>query len=139
MTDSLTRLRTNAVGVVSMLVLGLGFVAMAANVEAFWLVWVVGFAVVVPVVSTLTGEGDEDGQSRRRRPRARDSQSADADETETVDDALATLRDRYARGELSDEAFERKLEALLETETPEAARDAVERRRERERTVDREG
>jgi uncharacterized membrane protein len=138
MTDPLTRLRANAVGVVSMLVLGLGFVAMAANVEGFWLVWVLGFAVVVPVVSMLTG-GDENRRSRSGRSRSRERQSTGDDERETVDDALATLRDRYARGELSDEAFERKLEALLETETPETARDAVERRRERESVAEREG
>ena len=137
MTDPLTRLRANAVGVVSMLVLGLGFVAMAANVEGFWLVWVLGFAVGVPVVSMLTG-GDENRRSRTGRSRSREPQSTGHDERETVDDALATLRDRYARGELSDETFERKLEALLETETPETARDAVERRRERESVAERE-
>lgn len=118
-----------------MLVLGLGFVAMFANVDGFWLVWVLGFAVVVPAVSMLVGD-DEHVESRPQRPPARDRQPADADES--VDDALDRLRDRYARGELSDEAFERKLEALLETETPEAARDAVERRRERESVVERE-
>jgi uncharacterized membrane protein len=141
MTDPLTRLRENAVGVLSTLVLGLGFVAMAANVEGFWLVWVLGFAVVVPIVSALTGE-DEERERSRSRPRSRESAARErrsAGERDAVDDALATLRDRYARGELSDEAFERKLEALLETETPEAARDVVERRRERGATAEREG
>ena len=49
---------------------------------------------------------------------------------ETDDEALATLRDRYARGELDEAEFERKVEALLETETPESARDRI---RDRER------
>jgi uncharacterized membrane protein len=34
----------------------------------------------------------------------------------TNDDALAALRDRYARGEIGEEEFERRLERLLETE-----------------------
>ena len=46
-----------------------------------------------------------------------------------------TLRDRYARGELTDDQFERKLDALLETESPENA--AEWRTRERERIEDR--
>jgi 3-hydroxyacyl-CoA dehydrogenase len=37
-------------------------------------------------------------------------------ESET-EDALETLRDRYARGELTDEEFERRVERLLETES----------------------
>jgi hypothetical protein len=38
-------------------------------------------------------------------------------------DPLATLRERYARGELTDEQFERKVERLLETETLEDIED----------------
>lgn len=41
-------------------------------------------------------------------------------------DSLATLRERYARGDLTDDQFERKLDALLNTETRE---DATEWRR----------
>lgn len=49
-------------------------------------------------------------------------------------DALETLRERYAAGELTDEQFERKLERLLDTETLE---DAQARARDRERNRDR--
>lgn len=38
-------------------------------------------------------------------------------------EALETLRERYARGELTDEQFERKVERLLETETLEDVED----------------
>ncbi|MFC5366437.1 SHOCT domain-containing protein [Salinirubrum litoreum] len=37
-------------------------------------------------------------------------------ETDSDDDPLATLRDRYARGEIGEVEFERRLERLLETE-----------------------
>jgi len=114
-------------------ILGAGFVLLFADVGWFWMVWVFGFAVVLPAVAILLGEDDEDGAADedRTRDRARDRES-DRD----VSDALDTLRDRYARGDLSEEQFEAKLEALLETETPEDARERLRRRRaarERER------
>lgn len=55
--------------------------------------------------------------------------SATADGDESVTDALDTLRNRYARGELGDEEFEEKLEVLLETEIPEDARRRIARGR----------
>jgi uncharacterized membrane protein len=119
--------------VVSLLVfaiLGAGFVLLFADVGWFWMVWVLGFAVVLPAVAVLLGvdDGDADadaGRDREREPaRARDRESES-----DVSDALDTLRDRYARGDLSEEQFEAKLEALLETETPEDARERLRRRR----------
>lgn len=50
------------------------------------------------------------------------SSPVESEEQGDVTDALETLRQRYARGELSDDTFERKLEALLETDVPEDAR-----------------
>lgn len=40
----------------------------------------------------------------------------DVDRTDQSDDALAQLRERYARGELGDEEFEQKVERLVETD-----------------------
>jgi len=52
--------------------------------------------------------------------------AADADEGTTAeDDPLTVLRDRYARGEIDRDEFERRLDDLLET-------DPVERERERD-------
>jgi len=46
--------------------------------------------------------------------------------------ALDTLRDRYARGDLTEAEFERRVERLLETETVDDARAVAERDRDRE-------
>ncbi|WP_049902275.1 SHOCT domain-containing protein [Halococcus agarilyticus] len=46
-------------------------------------------------------------------------------------DGLATLRERYTRGELTDEQFERKLDRLLWTDTPENAAEWRDAARER--------
>jgi uncharacterized membrane protein len=108
------------------LVLGAGFLAMFAEIHAFWLIWVFGFAVFLPLIGILTGE-DEDDEDDFEHESNQQSEHYDDETT----DALDTLRDRYARGELTDEQFERKLDALLETESPENA--AEWRTRERER------
>ncbi len=50
-------------------------------------------------------------------------------------DALTVLRERYARGDLTEAQFERKLDVLLETESPESADEW--RRRNREAQIER--
>jgi uncharacterized membrane protein len=139
------RARENVTGLLVFVILGAGFVALFAGASWFWLVWVLGFAVLLPIVGILTGEADDHvddldratDQLGRRAPTGSASPDRPDHAHETGDDrdALETLRDRYARGELSDEQFERKLEALLETETFEGARDRL-TRRERERVDD---
>ncbi|VTT86691.1 hypothetical protein DM2_2729 [Halorubrum sp. DM2] len=53
----------------------------------------------------------------------------DDEEDETVTDdepgPLESLRDRYARGELTEDEFERRVERLLETEDRSTARDLL--------------
>ena len=66
-------------------------------------------------------------QQRQTNHRTHQSDSA----TTTDEDALETLRNRYARGEIDEAEFERRLEALLETESIDeaaayAAREKVE-------------
>jgi uncharacterized membrane protein len=111
--------------IVSLLVLGAGFVALFAGVDNFFLIWILGFAVLVPIVELLTRDDEETDESSRD----------EGFDRRRVDDAdpLAVLRDRYARGEIDDEEFERRLEALLETETPEDVRRRVERETEQNR------
>lgn len=106
--------REETVAVVSILVLGAGFVAMYFGASWFWMVWVLGFVVVMPLLSILL-DVDEDSESE---PVPGSEAAVDGG------GAHETLRERYARGELTDEQFERKLERLLETETIEDVHDA---------------
>lgn len=97
-------------GIFVLLTLGAGFVAMAAGMPYFFLIWVLGFAVVLPIAGILFPEDDADSEL------AEDEQGADLST-----DPLTSLRDQYAGGDLTDEEFERKLDGLLETESPENA------------------
>ena len=114
------RLRENVTGVVTMLVTGIWMAALFTGQEWWLPALIVGYVVVVPLTGILAGEDDEETWVDE----APDHSERTATESETTD-ALETLRDRYARGELSDEQFERKLQRLLETETPEDAADHV--------------
>ena len=116
--DPATRLRENATQVASLLVTGLWLALLFSGVGGMlWLiVLLVGYIVVVPLVALLFGDEadveewwDEDERERIETEPANTDRDAR--------DALETLRDRYAAGELTDEQFERKLERLLETET----------------------
>jgi hypothetical protein len=144
-------------GVLTMSILGVGFLDLFLNVlpgVPFFLVWIIGFAVVLPIVAILLGddeaEGGAFGSFERDMERfgeemervfgggSRRPEPDDEDEPTERDtsDAIETLRRRYARGDLTDEQFETKLDRLLETDTPE---NAVEwRERERDPTRDRE-
>ncbi|USZ67178.1 SHOCT domain-containing protein [Halorussus salilacus] len=94
-------------------VLTFGLTAFFAVVGLEFLVpttFVLGFFIVVPLVALL---GDslpfvESGGG--------DATAVGETAARTEDAPLKELRSRYARGELSDEEFERRLERLLETE-----------------------
>ena len=125
--DSLADPDDTVVGAVALLVLGAGLGSLfgipVLNAVDFWVIFAIGYAVVVPLVSLLRGRDEASSMTRDERAAAPSEDSAEGD----VDAALDRLRDRYARGDLSEEQFERKLEALLETETPEDARERVAR------------
>ena len=114
------RLRENVTGVVTTLVTGIWMAALFTGQEWWLPALIIGYVVVVPLTGILAGEEDEETWVDE----AADPSERTATESETTD-ALETLRDRYARGELSDEQFERKLQRLLETETPEDAAEHV--------------
>lgn len=127
--------RSSATGIASLLVLGVGLTALFLGVDWFWVVFAIGFAVVVPLVSVLAGEDDPldetdamlDGLGSSSTSTSTSNSASSAGETRS-DDAITTLRARYARGELTEAQFERKVETLLETETLEAVEDRARRR-----------
>jgi len=92
------------------------FTLMTVGFDYFWVAFVLGFGVVLPVATGLSGYVS---QSRKRQTDARTETPARTEHGE--DDALAALRQRYARGELSDAEFEHRVERLLETESPDAS------------------
>jgi len=113
---------TVVAGVVSALIFAVGFGLLAVGFPWFWIVFPVGFAGVLPAAIGLTKlyqDREETTESTRT-----------AESTQTSDQAaLETLREQYARGEIDDEAFERRLDTLLETESVEDATRYVDRER----------
>lgn len=77
------------------------FVLLAAGVWWFWIIFVIGFAGVLPAAVQLAGWYES-----RREPPSR-----------AEDDPLESLRERYASGEIDETEFERRVERLLETES----------------------
>lgn len=109
MRDSSVRFdRKTLLSTLSVLTFGLTALAAVAGLDFLVpTIFVLGFFIVVPLVGILGDslpivESGTDGVSVERGV--------------TADDPVAELRSRYARGELTDEEFERRLERLLETE-----------------------
>jgi len=99
--------------------LTVAFGLLALGVEFFWVAFPLGFGGVLPVSMGVLAY----------RARTGDGQSTPSRHSHAEeDDALEQLRRRYARGELTDAEFERRVERLLETE-PRAAPGAGETRR----------
>ena len=125
------RLRENAAELAGTVVTGVWLAALVTGQDWWLAALLIGYVVVVPVVAMLFGDGDEEDEGREDDW---EEESAGAEHADSVApdkrDALETLRERYARGELTDEQFERKLERLLESESLE---DLEDRARERER------
>ena len=117
-------------GVVVALTLLVAFALLFAGFEFFWVAFPVGFGGLLPAAVALARlyESRRDADPRDRSERA---------PAGTTDGALATLRDRYARGDIDEVEFEDRLDALLRTESVDDARaDAARRAAERERELE---
>ena len=135
MADSTVRERfeRNASGIAATVVTGTWLAALLLDV-GWWLpLMLFGYIVIVPVVAMLFDEDEAVGDVERDR-----TVETDVDRPERVQDALDRLRTRYAEGDLTDEQFERKLDRLLATETPEDAAEHVRRERAAEPDAERE-
>ncbi|OAQ54248.1 hypothetical protein HTG_01550 [Natrinema mahii] len=133
--DPWTRLRENATGIVSLLVTAIWMGAMFTGQDWWLAALLVGYIAVVPLVAILFGDEADREEWADDYLASGDAERSERSTDAATDsrDALETLRERYAAGELSDEQFERKLERLLDTETLE---DAQEWTRERDRRDD---
>ena len=133
------RARENVTEITSMVVTALWMGGLLTGQDWWLAALIVGYAAVLPLVATLFGDREEVGEywnGGPTLPGQTDSESrSEPTGDETTADALDSLRDRYARGELTDEQFERKLDRLLETETVE---DAAEYREQTRRGQNRE-
>ncbi|WP_247730817.1 SHOCT domain-containing protein [Halovivax limisalsi] len=72
-------------------------------------VFVLGWFLVVPTLAILAGVIEDDERER----------VSDRDAAANESDPLETLRERYARGEIGEAEFERRVDELLETDPDE--------------------
>lgn len=133
MSSPTRRARENATGIVSVLVTGIWLAALFLG-QSWWLPFMLfGYVVLVPITAMMFGDEEEVTEWW-------DGETSVGEDEETTDrgDALDELRARYARGELTEEQFERKLDRLLETETLEDVEDEKRRSGSRENAKGRE-
>ena len=113
--------------IAAVVTLPLGILAgLFVGLTAALAVFVVGWLLLVPtfaILSEWTSVGtDPDEVERwmdvadRATNRRTDADGTVVNDGTTDENPLETLRERYARGEIDDDAFERRVEALLATE-----------------------
>jgi uncharacterized membrane protein len=138
MSSPARRARENVTEIVSVFVTGIWLAALFLD-QGWWLPFMLfGYVVLVPVTAILFGDEEE-----IRGWRDGEVETVENEETDEEGDPLEELRARYARGELTDEQFERKLDRLLETETLEdiedrKRRESPERERRQGKELERE-
>jgi len=103
-----------AAGAVTFLTLAVAFGLMFLGVPYFWVAFPVGFGGLLPLSASLAKWYESNRADERERSHGYESATGRDDET---DEAIDALRERYARGEIDDAEFERRVERLLETES----------------------
>lgn len=92
-------------GGITTLTLAVAFGLLALGISSFWVVFPIGFGVVLPGVLTLA-----------KKYRTEQRQTAEGAQSKSSSTGLEVLKRRYATGELSDEEFEHRVERLLESD-----------------------
>jgi len=100
-------------GGVTLLVFAVAFSLHALDVSWAWVVYPLGFGGLLPMAMGAAARAERDRPSRSES-RGRDRTATGR--TDTDASALESLRLRYARGEVDEREFERRVERLLETE-----------------------
>ena len=102
--------KTKLIGLIAILSFGLTSLFAVLLPEALGALipatFIFGFFVLIPL-ALLLGEDF---------PLVESEGAGEAPASATAEDPLATLRERYATGEIGEEEFERRLDRLLETE-----------------------
>ena len=88
-------------GLVSMVVLAVGLVVTAADVPMAWVVWPLGYGVVLPLAI---------GYAKRRQREPREFRARGEP------DRLAEAKRRYVDGDIDEAEFERAVEAAMQRE-----------------------
>ena len=102
-------------GVAAVVTLPAGILAaMFVGGTAAGVVFVVGWLLLVPLFGMLSDRATSPEEVNEWVEVAEAAQ--DLDDGDTSEDPLEALRERYARGELDEAEFERKLERLVATE-----------------------
>lgn len=113
MSDAGENLLEALTGIVAVVTLPLGILAgVFMGREAAGVVFIVGWLLLVPVLGILSDHVDLGSTSEYDV----DTEAVTASGDGSEDDALQRLRERYAAGDIDEVEFERRLEALLETE-----------------------
>jgi hypothetical protein len=106
---------------VTVLVLAVAFSLHALDVSWAWVVYPLGFGGLLPMAMGAAARFGHEGRRERDQMSRSAAASGSPPTSDGREDALAELRLRYARGEVDEAEFERRVERLLETESVAAA------------------
>jgi uncharacterized membrane protein len=108
----MVRVPEELIGLIAVLTLPLGILAfLTLGLQAALVVFVVGWLALVPGLGVLRGWL---GEEHPAEAAGAGTEPGTGSTAET--DPLETLRERYARGEIDEREFERRLEDLIGTE-----------------------